>query len=379
MHVLGPLLLLGMLAAPPAPTPAPTVEALSEAFAKGRSFFVESHVVPALEQLEGGGFVTYRGKKSGKEVTKGPDVYVEYQLYDLIHFLMTHEKLGYPREHPLVQRSLAAWLARFDRKKGEWKWWSAEGCLHIKGAQVLQRAGHVEEAKAALRWNLASPMNANPGFSEGQSGWLIQSWGNPGVSLLNQNIYIRERVTAEMTLLNLLGLRELGRDRTDPVVRANLAWVDRWISSGDFQKDEFDRFTGLIKLPDLVEAFGLNRPRLLALAVDVLQPRLARPRSDLERDVYFRGEVIKALLHAEKLGAKVSRPVLDAALADLLRAQRPDGAWKTELIAAVPGQGILIAKLEGTATFVALGALREALAEAPPLPTPPQPPAAPGE
>jgi len=291
---------------------------------------------------------------------------------------MLHREFGYPDEHPLVQRGVAALLKKFDAKRGEWKWWSAEGCLHIKGAQILQRAGHSEAAQAALKWNLASPMNANPGFSEGQSGWLIQSWGNPGVSLLNQNIYIRERVTSEMTLINLLAFKDLGRGATDPLVRANLAWVDRWISSGDFQKDEFDRFTGLIKLPDLVEAFDLKRPKLVELTVNSLQPRLAKPRSRLERDLYFRAEVTQALLHAKRLGAAVSQPVLDAVLVELLQSQRADGSWTMALVGDAPGQGILIARLEGTATFVALTALREAMTEAPPVETsdttaPPQP------
>ncbi|HEY3447489.1 MAG TPA: hypothetical protein VGK67_14135 [Myxococcales bacterium] len=359
-----------LAAAAPAPAAASaSPEQIRKSFDDGRRFFVESHVKVALEAFEQGGYVAYRTKKKEK-AQLGPDVFREDQLYDLVLFLASHQRLGYGKEDPLVQRGMDFLVKRFDPKTGTWPLWSAEGCLHTKGMALLHEFGHDDLAKPALSFDLNGPMNVKPGFCEGQSGFLIQSWGNPTVSLIKENLYTRERVTAEMTILNLLSFQEMGMTAADPVVKANLKWVEDWISTREYDNDEFDRFAGLIKIPELIDRYGLKKPKTLQVVVDVLEPRLARPRSRLERDVYFRGEVARALFYARKLDARVKPEALDAAIAKIVSEQAADGHWATDIMDMPKQPGLFLSNLNGTATFVAINALRSAIDELPPVAAP---------
>ncbi|MGC4121158.1 MAG: hypothetical protein QM765_42595 [Myxococcales bacterium] len=362
-----------LLAAAPASAPVPasaapkaaSPEQIRKAFEDGRRYFVESHVKVALAEFEKGGYVSYRNKK--KEIAQlGPDVFREDQLYDLTLFLANHERLGFGKDDPLVQRAMDFLVKRFDPKTGTWPLWSSEGCLHAKGMALLHEFGQAELAKAALAFDVNGPMNVKPGFCEGQSGYLIQSWGNPSVSLIKENLYTRDRVTAEMTLINLIAFQEMGLTAADPVVKANLKWFEDWMASRGYDEDEFDRFAGLIKVPELLERYALKKPKTLQVVVDVLEPRLARPRTRLERDVYFRGEVARALFYARKLGAKVKAEVLDAAIAKIVAEQAADGHWMTDIMDMPKQPGMFLSNLNGTATFVAINCLRSAIDELPP-------------
>jgi hypothetical protein len=345
-------------AAPVASTD-PQRAAVEAAWAKGRDFFVERHVKPALAQALSGGYLKLKDRK-GREKTLGPEVYVEYQLYDLILFLVHHRDFGFGADDPLVRQSFEWLLSKQDPKKGNWPRWSAEGCLHTKGTLVLQRFGKTEEAKKALAWNLASPLYARPGFIEGESGFLIQSWGSPSGSLTGTDFFIYGKQTAEMTLLNLFTFHELGYTAQDPLAKANLEWVYRWLRKGTWRNDEFDAFAGLAKIPELVERYQLD-PKLARTTVENLAAKLAKParrKTRLEKDIYFIGDVLRGLLDAQRIGHKLPDGLVDATVKQILSMQRDDGSWQMTIIERGPEPGLFLSDLDGTATVSGTLALR---------------------
>src|SRR5262249_51260982 len=99
------------IASPPIPGRATKAE-VDAAIEKGRAAFLHLYVEPALANAEPGGFVEAVDPKGVKQ-RLGPDVYVQCQLYLIVHLLMYQEELGLSRDDPLVQRSLKFLLKTF--------------------------------------------------------------------------------------------------------------------------------------------------------------------------------------------------------------------------------------------------------------------------
>jgi hypothetical protein len=295
----------------------------------------------------------------------GPDVYVQCQLYLIVHLLMYQEELGLNRDDPLVQRSLQFLLRTFDDAKGRWIW-SEEGCLHAKGLVVLARFGERERFEKGWTYALASPMYRKEDglFTMMQSGHIVQSLGPGSRSLSGEDGWEHGApiVDEENTSKFLFALLEDGRSPDDPEVAALEAKLSRYLATNALA-------LGYMKTKDLVGRIWpiLMHARWRLPDDDGLRVALAQMRAAVRGEwrlnfmlrilPMFRADLIRALLEIGDRGDEI-----DAMVHGLVASQEPDGAWRLPHIKKLWGlettkEGWKVGNMAGANTYMNLLAL----------------------
>ena len=346
------------IASPPVPGRVTKAE-IDAAIEKGRSAFLHLYVEPALRNAEPGGFVEAVDPKGVKQ-RLGPGVYVQCQLYLIVHLLMYSDELKIARDDPLVQRSLHFLLTTFDDQKGRWVW-SEEGCLHAKGLDVLARFGEREKFEKGWRYALASPMYLKDDglFTMMQSGHIVQSLGPGSRSLSGEDGWEHGApiVDEENSSKFLFALLEDGRSPDDPEVAALEAKLSRYLATNALA-------LGYMKTKDLVGRIWpiLMHARWRLPDDDGLRVALAQMRAAVRGEwrlnfmlrilPMFRADLIRALLEIGDRGDEI-----DALVHGLVASQEPDGAWRLPHIRKLWGleqtqSGWKVGNMDGANTYM---------------------------
>jgi hypothetical protein len=346
------------IASPPVSGRATKAE-VDAAIEKGRAAFLHLFVEPALANAEPGGFVEAVDPKGVKQ-RLGPDVYVQCQLYLIVHLLMYQEELGLARDDPLVQRSLQFLLKTFDDAKGRWIW-SEEGCLHAKGLAVLARFGERERFEKGWRYALSSPMYLKEEglFTMMQSGHIVQSLGPGSRSLSGEDGWEHGApvVDEENSSKFLFALLEEGRSPDDPEVAGLEARLSRYLATNALA-------LGYMKTKDLVGRIWpiLMHARWRLPDDDGLRVALAQMRAAMRGEwrlnfmlrilPMFRADLIRALLEIGDRNVEI-----DAMVHGLVASQEPDGAWRLPHIKKLWGleqtkEGWKVGNMDGANTYM---------------------------
>lgn len=334
-------------------------EEVDAAIAKGRAAFLHLYVEPALANAEPGGFVDAVDPKGVKQ-RLGPNVYVQCQLYLIVHLLMYSDEMGIARDDPLVQRSLHFLLKTFDDSKGRWIW-SEEGCLHAKGLDVLARFGEREKFDKGWRYALTSPiwLKDQGLFTMMQSGEIVQSLGPGSLSLSGKDGWEHGApiVDEENSSKFLFALLESGRSPDDPDVAALESNLSRYLATNALA-------IGYMKTKDLVGRIWpiWMHARWRLPEDDGLRVALAQMRAAMRGEwrlnfmlrilPMFRSDLIRALLEIGDRG-----PEIDAMVHGLVASQEPDGAWRLPHIKKLWGlettkEGWKVGNMDGANTYM---------------------------
>jgi len=334
------------------------------AITKGRAAFLHLFVEPSLANAEPGGFLDYVDGK-GVKTRLGPDVYVQCQLYLIVHLLMYQKKLRIPRDDPLVQRSLQFLVKSFDDAKGRWIW-SEEGCLHAKGLAALARFGEQTRFEKGWRYALTSPMYRKEDglFTMMQSGHIVQSLGPGSISLTGVDGWEHGAplVDEENSSKFLFALLAAGRSPDDPEVAALEAKLSRYLATNPLA-------IGYMKTKDLVGRIWpiLMHARWRLPEDDGFRVALATMRAAMKGEwrqnfmlrilPMFRADLIRALLEIGDRNEEI-----DALVHGLVASQDQDGAWRVPHIKKLWGlettsQGYKTGNMDGANTYMNLLAL----------------------
>jgi hypothetical protein len=329
------------------------------AIAKGRAAFLHLYVEPALANAEPGGFVDALDPK-GEKHRLGPNVYVQCQLYLIVHLLMYSDEMGIARDDPLVQRSLHFLLKTFDDAKGRWIW-SEEGCLHAKGLDVLARFGERERFEKGWRYALTSPIYLKDQglFTMMQSGQIVQSLGPGSLSLSGKDGWEHGSpiVDEENSSKFLFALLESGRPPDDPEVAALESKLSRYLATNALA-------IGYMKTKDLVGRIWpvWMHARWRLPEDDGFRVALAQMRAAMRGEwrlnfmlrilPMFRADLIRALLEIGDRGAEI-----DAMVHGLVASQEADGAWRLPHIRKLWGlettkEGWKVGNMDGANTYM---------------------------
>jgi hypothetical protein len=349
----------------------PTQAAVDAAITKGRSAFLHRYVEPALANAEPGGFLDYVDA-NGVKTRLGPDVYVQCQLYLIVHLLMYTDEFGLKREDPLVQRSLNFLNKTFDDAKGRWIW-SEEGCLHAKGLVALARFGERDRFEKGWRYALTSPMYLKDDglFTMMQSGHIVQSLGPGSISLTGADGWEHGAplIDEENSAKFLFALLEAGRSPDDPEVAALEAKLSHYLATNAIA-------IGYMKTKDLIGRIWpiLMHARWRLPEDDGFRIALAQMRAAVKGEwrlnfmlrilPMFRADLIRALLEIGDRG-----PELDAMVNGMVASQEADGAWPVPHIKKLWGlevtaKGWKTGNMDGANTYMntlALVAWRRAI------------------
>jgi len=343
----------------------PTKEKLDAALRTGAAAFLKFFVEPSLANAEPGGYLDYVDA-TGKSTRLGPGVYVQCQLYLIVHLLMFCDELGIPREHPTVQRALRFFVKEFDETKGCWKW-STEGCLHAKGLAALVRFGEREKFEKGWRWALASPMYRKEDglFTMMQCGAIVQTLGPATRSLSGVDDWEHGGpiVDEENVSKFLYALWEAGRRPDDPEVAALESGLSRYfaatpLAAAQMQtKDVIGRAWSVLlharwRLPDS-DGFRLELAEMRAMVrADWRVNFMMRLMPN------FRADVVRALI---EVGDRDDG--IDAMVNGFVASQEADGAWRSPQILAIwglatlPKQGYKFGNMDGATTYTVLLAI----------------------
>jgi hypothetical protein len=354
----------------------PTKEELDAALRTGAAAYLKFFAEPALANADSGGFLDYVDA-AGKTTRLGPGVYVQCQLYLIVHLLMFCDDLGIPREHPTVQRALRFLVKEFDATKGCWKW-SIEGCLHAKGLAVLARFGERAKFEAGWRWALASPMHREEDglFTMMQCGAIVQTLGPAARSLSGVDAWEHGGpiVDEENVSKFQYALWEAGRRPDDPEVAALETGLARYFASTPLAaaqmqtKDVVGRAWSVLlharwRLPES-DGFRLELAELRVMLRDEWRVNFM-----MRMMPNFRADVVRALLEVGDRG-----DTLDAMVHGFVASQEADGAWRSPQILALwglatpPKQGWKFGNMDGATTYtvlLAIAAYRRAIYGAP--------------
>ena len=344
---------------------APTREQLDAALHRGAAAYLKFFAEPSLANADSGGYLDYVDA-AGKSTRLGPGVYVQCQLYLIVHLLLFCDELGIPREHPTVQRALRFLVKEFDDAQGCWKW-SIEGCLHAKGLAALARFGERAKFEKGWRWALASPLYRKEDglFTMMQCGAIVQTLGPATRSLSGVDAWEHGApiVDEENVSKYLYALWEAGRRPDDPEVAALESGLARYLASTPLAaaqmqtKDVVGRAWSVLlharwRLPDsdgfrleLAEMRGMVRADWRVNFMMRMMPN-------------FRADVVRALIEVGDRNEEI-----DAMVHGFVASQEADGAWRSPQIlemwglAKPPKQGIKYGNMDGATTYTVLLAI----------------------
>jgi len=343
----------------------PTKEQLDAALRRGAAAYLKFFAEPSLANAEPGGYLDYVDA-AGKTTRLGPGVYVQCQLYLIVHLLMFCDELGIPRDHATVQRALRFLVKEFDDALGCWKW-STEGCLHAKGLAALARFGEREKFEKGWRWALASKMYRKEDglFTMMQCGAIVQTLGPATRSLSGVDDWEHGApiVDEENISKFLYALWEAGRRPDDPEVAALESGLSRYFASTPLAaaqmqtKDVVGRAWSVLlharwRLPDS-DGFRLELAEMRAMVrADWRVNFMMRLMPN------FRADVVRALIEVGDRGDEI-----DAMVNGFVASQGADGAWRSPQILAIwglatpPKQGYKFGNMDGATTYTVLLAI----------------------
>jgi hypothetical protein len=344
---------------------APTREQLDAALHRGAAAYLKFFAEPSLANADSGGFLDYVDA-AGKSTRLGPGVYVQCQLYLIVHLLLFCDDFGIPRDHPTVQRALRFLVKEFDDAQGCWKW-SIEGCLHAKGLAALARFGEREKFEKGWRWALASPLYRKEDglFTMMQCGAIVQTLGPATRSLSGVDAWEHGApiVDEENVSKYLYALWEAGRRPDDPEVAALESGLARYLASTPLAaaqmqtKDVVGRAWSVLlharwRLPDS-DGFRLELAEMRAMVrADWRVNFMMRMMPN------FRADVVRALIEVGDRNDEI-----DAMVHGFVASQEADGAWRSPQIlemwglAKPPKQGLKYGNMDGATTYTVLLAI----------------------
>ena len=354
------------VAAPPVDGP-PDPVALDAAIAKGTQAYLERYVDPWLECAEAGGRVEYVDA-DGDSRELGPNVYVQCQLYLLVHLLMYWRSFGLEWEDERVQRAHRWFLDTFDEDEGRWLW-SEEGCLHPKSLIVFGESGD-RRFQRAWNWARSAPFHrlcTVPGlFSIQRSGNIVQTLGPAVLSLSERFEWEHEQKPVpdeENTAKYLYALLAAGRSADEPEVAQLRQRLAQYLI-------ESHRPLGVMNTHHLLGRawyvlchthFRLPPDDGYRLSLATLRAAIRgewRSNFQLRSIPLFRAIFVRALLEAGDRG-----PEIDAWVHGFVVGQDEDGSWRVPHVDTVwslgdpPVEGIKIGNMDGAVTYMTTLAL----------------------
>ncbi|MFO0980176.1 MAG: hypothetical protein U1E76_00250 [Planctomycetota bacterium] len=355
----GPVDTMTFVAAPPVPG-RPSRAALDAAIERGLAAYLRLYVEPSLANAEAGGYLDYVDAKGNKQ-RLGPKVYVQCQLYLIVHLLLYQEELGLPRDHPLVQRALAFLVSSFDSEAGRWLW-SEEGCLHAKGLIVLARFGEQERFEKGWRWAKSSPLYLEEQglFTMMQSGKIVQTLGPGSRSLCGVDAWdhgspiIDEENSTKFLYALLTGRKSIA----DPEVASLAERLSAYFVRTPMTVEAMQTKEIVGRSWAVAENARARFPIAQGFQLALEQLRRAS-RGEWRRNFMlrvlpcFRGEMLNGMLEAGERNDEI-----DAIVNGLVAAQDSDGAWHLPHLKQLWGldmpsaQGYRFGNLDGANTYM---------------------------
>ena len=339
---------------------------VDEAIKKGKAYYIQNHVRNVWQYVKNGGYIKIRDPKTGKNQNLGPNVYIECQVYDLTHFLQHHEKLGIPKNDPLVTEIFQWFYKQYNAQIGYWPLWSAEGCLHFYGMKILNRFDHPKDAKKSFDWLQTSKLYLNPGWGGGSSGYLVQSWGDSKYSLTNRFYYSDYYMfNTEHTVKCLLSLSEMGYTIKDPLIKKHMDLVYEWLktvySTHKMTTSYFDEMIAISFVPELYEKYKIKDTAMIKHAYSHLNSILTIIKTlkgypSPDDSTYLAGQLLIFYERARR-HIDIPKDLSQKIAVDLIAKQKPDGRWALPPFSQP--KGLFISNLDGTGTLSAIFGLME--------------------
>lgn len=329
----------------------PTREELHRAIDRGIQAYVERFFEPAWKRVQSG--TVEHIDPSGSRRQLSPEIYVQADLYLVVHFLLYHDRFGVPATDPRVL-AVRRWLREKLSPEGRWIW-SEEGCLHAKGMIALARAGDHEPTLRAWKWIQGSDLNLRDLglFTMRQSGRIIQTLGPGSLSLTGKVIWEHgsPKPDIEQSSKLLYALLRAGKAPDEPDVKVLLQGISRYVEERllDVDLAPLDEILGLTWFLTAHVEFELPRGTAYKAGVGWIQTAMRgrwRQNNSIGVMPLVRAKMCSALLVT---GAPI--PEIDSHMAGYIRGQRADGSWSSGRSMAPSETGIRMGDLDGATTY----------------------------